>query len=134
MVITFSLLLCFLIHSGFVREEPVAPVNLQSQIWNRLRRPSPCEALHPERHPDQPPVHPQRGKESLIDHGVASIICLKLKDIPALFVRWVARILFFKLRETSSGRGCGSCLKKGRGLAPAGRRYPLEESAAPSRW
>ena len=47
-------------------------------------------------------------------------MCVKLKDIPALFVRWVARILLFKLCETPSGRGCGSCLKKGRGLAPAG--------------
>jgi len=50
-------------------------------------------------------------------------MCVKLKDIPALFVRWVARI---KLRETPSGRGCDSFHKEGHGLAPAGADIRLK--------
>jgi len=58
-------------------------------------------------------------------------MCVKLKDIPALFVRWVARILLFNLRETPSGRGCGSSHKGGGGLAPAGADIRLKSLLPP---
>ena len=64
----------------------------------------------------------------MIDRGVASNMCVKLKDIPALFVRWVARI---KLRETPSGRGCDSFHKEGHGLAPAGADIRLKSLLPP---
>ena len=61
-------------------------------------------------------------------------MCVKLKDIPALFVRWVARILLFKLCETPSGRGLWFLPQERPRPRSGRRRYPLEESAAPSRW